>query len=313
MTMPLEDDCTDVGQVLLDYERDQSSRKLFKPKNPGDYYFRVLPPVVPPGQKAPYYRMFGRHYDFQRLVQNTSAPYSAICRAKTFNQDCFACMINERIQTVLPNGQVHEELEKFKFATKAKERFLLNILEVTPNNQLKGNEPQLWEVPKNIRDQIQSIFAMWHQKGKLITSPSDGFVLKVSYTASGRWVKADNVQPTLTSGPLPLPSWREGRIDFAKCLEMESLTNEQMKALYQSSGGGAAGNPAGESHGAPRSLAIEEVPGDVAGEDFAAATDTTLPPAGGVNTADPQVQAILAALLKNGGEAAVSKLLVQPK
>lgn len=303
----MDDDCTDVGQVLSDYERDQSSRKLFKPKNPGDYYFRVLPPVVAPGQKAPYYRVFGRHYEFQRLVQNTSAPYSAICRAKTFNQDCFACMINDRIQTVLPNGQVNDELEKFKFSTKAKDRFLLNILEVTPNNQLKGNEPQLWEVPKNIRDQIQSIFAMWHQKGKLITSPTDGFVLKVSFMSSGRWVKADNVQPTLTSGPLPLAGWREGRTDFTKCLEMESLTNEQMKALYQSATGGVSTAPA--SHPALTAKSVNEV----APEPLLDESGTMETSGGDINTADPQVQAILAALLKNGGDASVAKLLAQTK
>jgi hypothetical protein len=233
-------DSTDIGQIINDHEQAQARASRYSQKEPGDYYVRLLPPIVTaPGERKPAWREFGRHYDFGLLrgMPGTD-PRDVICLHLTFRQQCLSCQVNEQLfrQAYGSDGKANTDLLDKAKQTRPAVRFVANVLPVTARNTaIEGSIPKTWEFGMPIVRQLRAIFADY--RATPITHPTNGFVLCVTY-AKDKYTSAKYVRHTPISGPLPYRAWAEERHDLDAYVANQAPTPEQLRDYFTP--GGAA-------------------------------------------------------------------------
>jgi hypothetical protein len=297
------DDTTDLEHELKAYDAVQRRQRKLSVRQPGDVFLRILPPKLPPGQKGLFYREYGSHYEFRKLVGSTTAPHSVLCLQRTLDQECPACLMNEQIATILPNGQINDLEEKRQSATTSRVRFAMNVIEMTPAGKPKdGGAVKVWDVGWEILKQLRALMQDW----KDLTSPSTGTVLRVTYETAFRFTAPKSVAITRYTGPLEVDGWREARVDFDDYLsdQIDTARRAFDQYIYK-----RTATPAADM---PRAAAAPADSSDMVGDDedtdasAAPVRSASSVPAGTLNLTDPQVQSALKTL---GKDATLESLL----
>jgi len=226
-------DATDVGTILRDHERAQSRANRYSQSQAGDYFVRLLPPILDPTnpQPRPAWRECGKHYDFDILREAPGTrPGSVWCPQACFGLPCFADHVNEALfrKAQGSDGTINENLLKQAKSTSTAPRFLANVLPVTAGNELlQGLGPKVLEFGVQVVIQFRSLFKDWPE----LTHPLNGNVIGLTYMRD-RGVSLKHVRATTVRGPLPYDRWVEERHDLDAYLRQECPSPEEMKAFF---------------------------------------------------------------------------------
>src|SRR5439155_2473058 len=133
---------TDLEAVLAAYDREQSSRGRFAPKDAGEYLLRILPPATP----GLYYRKFGIHYDVSQIAAGAPSDRRALaCLKDTLDQDCPLCKAVDQLYAHARAGQIEDKATlSIAGRVRAKLRYVMNVVDM--ENQKNG--VLTWEIGK---------------------------------------------------------------------------------------------------------------------------------------------------------------------
>lgn len=252
-------DTVDMDGVQQAQELAIRKQRVFSPKQPGDYYCVILPPLVPKGQKALYYGTYRKHFSFRQLTRNNGAPYAMTCR-QTLEQRCFACGVNEQIQSMLPNGDVNQAEETRRIGTRAKTRFVMNILEMHANGKVKGTTARILEYGPSVAGEIQSLFSKESGWGN-VADPRNAMVLKLTYKSGFNASSLSSVSPTPHRLALPMDvDWAGTRTSFDEYIAEQIKSDTEMRRWFSVS----SAQPMEESPSVRPSTALSGV-GEVEG------------------------------------------------
>lgn len=218
-----DDNTTDLETVLANYEKEQAQKDIFRPRSPGEFRVRILPPR----ERGLYYVAFGMHFGLQYVSSKFGDARAVACLQKTLGQDCPMCELHGkwRYEAYGPGGRVNPHKEQLAKEIRANDRFVLNMVDL--DNPQAG--VQTWEMARTAHDFIRSLFKEWGD----ITRPGtatepEGKVLKVTFTKKGEFLTPTAVTISARTDAIPVQDWREQRKDLEAYARRRVMSREKL-------------------------------------------------------------------------------------